>query len=128
MLEDKVILVVDDDYTLLQMYNERIKQEGAIVVTAQDGAGALQQASESRPHIILLDLMMPGMSGLDVLRQLKADETVKNIPVIVFSALADENNRKKAMDLGAVEYMVKADVLPIDVVEKIKGVIAGHIK
>jgi len=126
MLEDKAILVVDDDYTLLQLYEERIKQEGAIVSTAQDGAEAVQKAAETRPHIILLDLMMPAMNGFEVLEKLKEDESTRNIPVIVFTALADENKRKTAMELGADDYLVKSEVLPIDVVEKIKTVISGR--
>lgn len=126
MLEDKAIMVVDDDLTLLQMYEERIKQEGAIVVTAQDGAEVFQKAEESRPQVILLDLMMPSMNGFDVLKQLKANDSTKDIPVIVFTALADENKKKTAMDLGAEEYMVKSEVLPVDVVEKVKSILAGH--
>lgn len=126
MLEEKGILVVDDDFALLQLYEERIKQEGAMVSTAQDGAEAIQKAAETRPHVILLDLMMPTMNGFDVLMKLKEEEITKNIPIIVFSALSDEDKKKMALDLGADAYLVKSEVLPIDVVEKIKTVIAGH--
>jgi len=124
MLNDKVILIVDDDLTLLEMYVERIKAEGAVVIQAQDGEEALAQARDDHPHLILLDIMMPKVNGLEVLKQLKADEATSMIPIILLSALADEERKKLAFSLGAADYIVKSETLPGDVIEKLKKALA----
>ncbi|MEX2361712.1 MAG: response regulator, partial [Patescibacteria group bacterium] len=81
------ILLVDDDLTLREMYFERLKAEGFTVEMAKDGEEALAKAADIKPSIILLDIMMPKINGLDVLRKLKEGEVTKNIPVIVLTAL-----------------------------------------
>lgn len=126
MLEDKVILVVDDDLTLLEMYVERIKTEGAIVVEAKDGEEAIQKAKEAKPCIILLDIMLPKLNGLDVLTQLKNNPETTQIPIIILTALSDDQKRHQALGLGAADYIVKANILPIDVVERIKKIISAQ--
>ncbi len=118
MLNDKVILIVDDDLTLLEMYVERIKAEGAVVLQAHDGEEALIQAKESHPSLVLLDIMMPKINGLDVLKKLKEDSETKEIPVLILSALADDERHKVARELGAVDYIVKSETLPVDVIAK----------
>lgn len=124
MLEDKVVLVVDDDITLLDMYVERIKAEGAIVVDAHDGEEALQKAHETSPSVILLDVMMPKLNGFDTLSQLKSDPDTAHIPVIILTALSDDRKRRQGLELGAADFIVKAETLPIDVIEKIEKVIS----
>lgn len=125
MLEEKVVLVVDDDITLLEMYVERIKEEGAIVVEAKDGEEALEKARETKPSAVLLDVMMPKVNGFDVLKQLKSDPETADVPVIILSALSDDQKRRQGLQLGASDYIVKAETLPVDVIEKIKKVIAS---
>lgn len=124
MLSEKVILIVDDDLTMLDMYVERIKAEGAIVVTARNGQEALDQIRENKPAMILLDVMMPKLNGLEVLKQLRSDPETSELPVVLLTALADDKTRRQGMDLGAADYIVKSETLPIDVIEKIRKVIA----
>lgn len=119
MLNGKVILVVDDDITLMEMYVERLKMDGAIILQAKDGEEALQRVAEGKPSIILLDIMMPKIDGFEVLTKLKADSETAKIPVIVLSALADDERKKKAKDLGAADYFVKSEMLPADVLAKV---------
>jgi CheY-like chemotaxis protein len=126
MLEEKVVLVVDDDITLLEMYVERIKAEGAIVIDAKDGEEALQKARENKPSVILLDIMMPKINGFEVLTQLKSDPDTADVPIIILSALSDDQRRRQGLQLGAADYIVKAETLPIDVIEKIKKVISAE--
>jgi CheY-like chemotaxis protein len=126
MLEEKVILVVDDDITLLEMYVERIKTEGAVVLEAKDGEEALQVARQNKPSIILLDLMMPKINGFDVLKALKSDPETTNIPVVVLTALSDDQKKQQARALGATDFIVKSESLPIDVIEKIKNILASE--
>lgn len=124
-MEDKVVMVVDDDTTLLEMYIERIKAEGAIVIDAKDGEEALQKASETRPSVILLDIMMPKVNGFDVLKQLKANPETAGVPVILLTALSDDQKRRQGLQLGAADYIVKAETLPVDVIEKLKKILSA---
>jgi len=128
MLEEKVVLVVDDDLTLLEMYVERIKAEGAIVVEARDGEEALERIGETKPNIIMLDIMMPKMNGFDVLKKIKSDPETASIPVIILTALSDDQKKKQGMELGADDYIVKAETLPVDVVAKITKLLSSEKK
>lgn len=123
MEETKKILLVDDDVTLREMYEERLKAEGFIITQASNGEEALKFAKEGKPQIILLDIMMPKINGFDVLKTLKADPTTKEIPVIVLSALIQDVDRAEGKKLGAVDYIVKSETMPGEVIEKIKKAI-----
>jgi len=124
MLEGKVILIVDDDPALLEMYGDRLKAEGAIVLEARDGEEALRAIEENHPSLVLLDIMMPKKNGFEVLGEISKDQTLNNIPVIILSALADDLKKKEGMGAGAVDYVVKAEILPVDVIEKVCRVLA----
>jgi len=124
MFEGKSVLIVDDDPSLLDMYVERIKAEGAIVLEANNGEDAIRAAREDRPEAIMLDIMMPKLNGFEVLKNLKADSDTAGIPIVVLTALADDQKRRQAISLGAADFIVKSEILPIDVVEKIRKLIA----
>lgn len=119
-MEGKVILLVDDDLTLREMYEERLKAEGYEIIQATNGEEALQKAKESKPNIILLDIMMPKINGFDVLKQLKADAEMKDTPVIILTALIQDVDRLQGQKLGAADYIVKSETMPGEVIEKIK--------
>ncbi len=123
MEETKTVLLVDDDLTLREMYEERLKTEGFNIIQATNGEEALVKARESKPHIILLDIMMPKVNGFDVLKELKADEELKNIPVIVLTALIQDVDRVQGKKLGAADYIVKSETMPGEVIAKIKNAI-----
>lgn len=116
----KSVLIIDDDMTLREMYDEYLKASGFLVVTAQDGEEGLQQAKQSKPSAILLDLMMPKMNGIEVLRRLKADDELKSIPVIVFTALIQDLEKQESFAAGASEYVVKTEVTPKSILTKIQ--------
>ncbi|PIS07738.1 response regulator [Candidatus Berkelbacteria bacterium CG10_big_fil_rev_8_21_14_0_10_43_13] len=124
MFENKSILIVDDDPSLLDMYVERIKAEGAIVLEANNGEQAIKVAKEEHPQIILLDIMMPKTNGFEVLKDLKSDPDTAEIPIVILTALADDQKRRQAFTLGAADFIVKSEILPIDVVEKMRKIIA----
>ena len=88
----KSVLLVDDDLTLREMYESRLKAEGFILTTARDGEEALDQATKNKPNVILLDIMMPKINGLDVLKKLKSQTETKDIPVIVLPALIQDRD------------------------------------
>ena len=123
-MEGKVILLVDDDLTLREMYEERLKAEGFEIIQAVNGEEALAKAKESMPNVILLDIMMPKINGFDVLKQLKANEELKAIPVIILTALIQDVDRLQGKKLGAVDYIFKSETMPGEVIDKIKKVLA----
>jgi len=123
MEEGKVILLVDDDLTLREMYEERLRSEGFEIIQATNGEEAMQKAQESHPNVILLDIMMPKVNGFDVLKQLKADSELKNIPVIILTALIQDVDKEQGKSLGAADYIVKSETMPGEVIVKIKNVI-----
>jgi two-component system alkaline phosphatase synthesis response regulator PhoP len=115
-----VILIVEDDPILLKMYSEKFTFEGFSVLNARDGEEALKVAVESSPDIILLDIMLPKMSGTDFLEKYRGVDSGKNTPVLALTNLAEEEEKQKALKLGVKEYLVKAMQTPEQVVEKIK--------
>lgn len=119
----KSILLVDDDLTLREMYTERLKAEGFTVETAKDGEEALAKAKDLMPNIILLDIMMPKINGLDVLKKLKQNSDTKNIPVIVLTALIQDREKMESITRGADDYIVKSEIMPGDVIEKVKNLL-----
>lgn len=117
------ILVVDDDQTLLDMYKERLEAGGYEVITAANGEEGLARAVDHLPHCILLDILMPKVNGFDVLENLKMNEETKNIPIIMLTALVQESNKQKGLSEGADDYIIKSEIMPKDVIQRIEGVI-----
>jgi CheY-like chemotaxis protein len=115
-----MVLLIEDDPLLTKMYKAKFTTEGFNVLVAQDGEEGLKMALENSPDMILLDIMMPKLSGLDLLGKLREDPKGKDIPVIVLTNLTQQKEAQKALDLGAKEFMVKANLTPSQVVEKIK--------
>lgn len=124
MLEGKSILLADDDLTLAEMYEERLKSEGALVSVARNGREAIEMIEENKPDIVLLDIMMPEVSGFEVLEYMQQNESLKGIPTIVLTALVESDKYEKAKKLGAVDYVVKSQSMPADVVDKVKRVLS----
>ena len=105
-IEDKLLLV-DDNTTNLQLLHETLDELGYKLLIAKNGKTALTIAQKAKPSIILLDIMMPEMDGYEVCRRLKADKNTAQIPVIFITALADDEDEAKGLDLGAVDYITK---------------------
>lgn len=118
------ILVVDDDMTLRQLYEERMKREGYEIISAGDGEEAVQKVQAEKPDLILLDIMMPKINGIDVMKMLREKEETSNIPIILFTALVQEIGKVKEMMKPYDEYLVKSEIMPKDVVDKIKSCLA----
>lgn len=114
------VLIVDDDLTLRDMYAERMKIEGYEVQIAEDGDEGVRIAKKEKPDIILLDIMMPGTNGFGILKILKEDADTKEIPILMLSALMQEENKEKSKEGGADGYIVKSETTPAEVIEKVK--------
>ncbi len=118
--EKPTILVIEDDPILVKMYREKFTSEGFNVLTAVDGESGLDMALKSKIDIILLDVMLPRMSGIDLLKRLREHEKGKNTLVVVLTNLADPDEKRRALNLGVKDYMVKAMQNPGQVVSKVK--------
>jgi DNA-binding response OmpR family regulator len=105
----KIILMVEDDEVLLRALYLVFHEGGFTIATATDGETALRMAERTKPDIILLDLLLPKMNGFEFLKNIKANANLRATPVIVLSNLGDEGDIKKAKDLGARDYFIKAD-------------------
>jgi len=124
-LSKKRILLIEDDPMLVEMYREKLKMEGFRVATVGDGKKAIARVKQGA-DLILLDILMPGMNGFEVLKKIKADEQIKEIPVIVLTNIGTEltdNDKNLAISLGATDFMIKSLNTPEDVVERIRIVL-----
>lgn len=117
------VLIVEDDMALFNMYSIELKLKGYDVLNVNDGLQALSKAKEYQPDIILLDIMLPGMNGLNILSELKSDPETEHIPVIMLTNYGSEDNVKKALESGAADYIMKYKILPSELSEKIEVVL-----
>jgi CheY-like chemotaxis protein len=104
------ILIAEDDSFLIKVYKTKLTKEGFQVEIATNGEEALKLAREKKPDLIFCDLMMPIKDGFETLKELKADPKLKKIKVVILSNLSQEEDRQRVMDLGAEEYLVKANI------------------
>lgn len=107
MSESKKILVVEDDLVTQRMLSARLEITGYDVITASDGEEALNKARKENPDLLILDLMLPKMTGYEVCRMLKFDDKYKKIPIIILSSLDQQDEREKAVKAGADTYVIK---------------------
>ncbi len=122
------ILITEDDSLMSRMYQKIFTFEGYEVVIAADGEEGLEKARTEKPTMILLDVMMPKLNGLQVLEKLKMDPELKSIPVIMLTNLAGQQDAEAAMSKGAVKYIVKSEYEPKQIVTMVKDILAGYTR
>ena len=120
---NKKVLIVEDDMALFNMYSVELKIKGYDVLNVNDGLQALPKAKSYQPDIILLDIMLPGMNGLNILTELKSDPQTAEVPVIMLTNYGSEDNVKKALESGATDYIMKYKILPSELSDKIEVVL-----
>jgi two-component system, OmpR family, alkaline phosphatase synthesis response regulator PhoP len=123
-----MILIVEDDALMARLYQKAFTFEGYEVTLAENGEVGLEKVREVKPTIILLDVMMPKLNGLQVLDRLKADPEMKTIPVIMLTNLAGTTDAEAALLKGAVKYIVKSEHEPKEVVDMVKEILAGYTR
>lgn len=121
MPDKEKILIVDDNESMREVLNARLEQEGYQVETAGSGKEALDQAKVFQPDLIVLDLILPQIGGLEILEELKSNSSTDQIPVVIYSQVEDQDKIDKGMKLGAEGYFVKAESDLEGVVKSIKG-------
>jgi two-component system phosphate regulon response regulator PhoB len=119
-LKGRKILLVEDDDALANVYVMRLKAEGFEVARVANGEDALAAAKEHKPDLVLLDAMMPKVSGFDVLDIIRNTPETANLKIIMLTALSQESDKQRAQGLGVDDYLVKSQVVISDVVDRIK--------
>lgn len=113
------ILLVDDDVFLRDMYATKFTEHGDVVVSVESGSQAIQKLSTDSFDVVVLDMVMPGMNGVELLKAIHSNESQKNLKCIVLSNQGEETDIKNAYAEGAIGYIIKAESIPSEVVEKV---------
>lgn len=121
--KEKKILIIEDNPQINQVYVTKFQFEGMKVSTALDGDEGLKRMQIEKPDLILLDIMLPGKSGFEVLKAIKENRRTKDIPVLILTNLAQVEEQKKGKKLGAEDYLVKADTSIFQVVKKVQEIL-----
>jgi DNA-binding response OmpR family regulator len=121
------ILLVEDDPMVVRMYKRKFGNEGFDLVVAFNGEEGLAALEKERPNLVLLDVMMPKMSGLDMLKAVKSEEKYKKLPVVMLTNLGDRSEDvEKCKELGAEDYWVKANMKLDDIVSKVRMILEKY--
>lgn len=119
----KKILIIEDDLFLRQLMARKLSKEGYEIVEAIDGEEGLKKIKETKPDLVLLDLILPGMDGFEVLSKKNEDPEIRKIPVIILSNLGQREDIERGLKLGAVDYLVKAHFTPQEIITKIANLL-----
>jgi len=125
-MDKNKILLIDDDPSISDLYKERLEMDGFEVTIAVNGSEAIEFLSDKKFDLILLDIMMPSIGGLDVLDVIKSKEQYRDTPVIMLTALIDEEPHKKSLIKGASDYIIKTKTTPKELVERIKNILSKN--
>ena len=117
-------LVIEDEAFILDLLVYKFKDQDWEIVSAMNGEAGIEKAKEVEPDIILLDILLPGMNGYEVLEQLKTDESLKDIPVLVLSNYGQKGEIEKSKELGAVDHLVKANIIIEEVINRAEKILA----
>lgn len=117
------IVIVEDDKFLRELIVQKVRKEGYEVVEAINGKEGVAKAKAEKPDLVLLDLILPGIDGFEVLRQIKEDAETSAIPVVILSNLGQKDDVERGMKLGASDYLVKAHFTPGEILAKIKTIL-----
>ena len=117
------ILIIEDDKFLRELISQKLLKEGYDIIEAMDGEKGIEKIKKEQPDLVLLDLILPGIDGFEILAKIKADPKISKIPVIILSNLGQKTDIQKGLEMGAVDYLIKAHFTPTEIVEKIRQVI-----
>jgi DNA-binding response OmpR family regulator len=124
----KKVLLIEDDEFIRDLYKRQLDIGGFFTYAFSNGNDGLKAAQENRYDLILLDIMLPGMNGLDILRNIRQNDATKNTPVIMLSNLGQDEVIKEGFALGAIGYLIKASFTPDQIVQEVKNILEQHVK
>ena len=122
----KKILFIEDEEIFLEMFGQKLRQDGYTVETANNGAWGLKEALSKDFDLFIIDMMMPAMTGDEIIEKLKLEEKTKNIPIIVFSASVEEHIEQKVKEMGANEFFVKTKIIPSELSKKVGELLESY--
>lgn len=114
-------MIVEDDKFLRELISQKLSKEGYDVSEAIDGEEAMKKIKEDKPQLVLLDLILPGIDGFEVLSRVKKGQDTSLIPVIILSNLGQREDVERGLKLGAADYLVKAHFTPGEIIEKVRN-------
>jgi len=119
----KKILIIEDDKFLRELIGQKLMQEGFNIAEAVDGEKGIRAVKEEKPDLVLLDLVLPGIDGFEVLARMKGEVETAQVPVIILSNLGQKDDIEKGLKMGAVDYLIKAHFTPAEIIDKIRTVL-----
>ncbi|MDP1845411.1 MAG: response regulator [Candidatus Moranbacteria bacterium] len=122
-MSKKKVLIVEDDNFVAEVYSTKLLEMGHEVIITQNGEEGLNVLKENLPDLILLDIIMPVMGGIEMLEEIKKKEEWKKIPVILLTNIGEKDSIQKAQNLGVQDYLIKSHFTPAEVIEKIDAVL-----
>jgi DNA-binding response OmpR family regulator len=117
------LLIVEDETALASMYAAKFKMEGFEVETINDGLQTLGKMKSFKPNIVLMDVMIPGMNGIEALKKAKQDPEIKDIPIMLLTNLSGDKDKEEARKTGAVDYVTKSEFTPGEVVQRVRDIL-----
>ena len=124
--KEKKIVLVEDDSLMSRILAAHLIKEGFNIISVTEGAQAFERIQAEQPSIVLLDIVLPGIGGFDILAKLKQDESTKSIPVLILSNLGSKEEIERGIDLGAEDYLVKANSMVEEITGKIQKILNRH--
>ncbi len=118
------ILIIEDDKFLRELISKKLSGENFEIIEAIDGEKGMEKIKSEKPDVVLLDLILPGMDGFEVLSKIKNDDGMPSCPIIILSNLGQREDVEKGLKLGAVDYLVKAHFTPNEIIEKVKNILS----
>ena len=121
------VLLVDDDKLTVKLYKGKLEDGGLEVETAPDGWEALEKIKSGKPDLLLLDIMMPKMDGLEMMEKMKENSAMRNIPIMLLTNVGDSDEDViRGLEMGAVSYLIKSSYTPKEVLQKVKEVLSAY--
>ena len=114
------IMIIEDDTHLLKNYVTELELLKYKVVTVSDGGKAVSAVSKEKPDLVLLDIMLPNKNGIDILEEIRQDSKISDTPVVMLTNYGDEENIRRSLELGALDYLKKYNVTPSDVGQRLE--------
>lgn len=119
----KKIFIIEDDKFLRDLMSEKLSSQGFEVFGAINGEEGIKKIQEIKPDLLLLDLILPGIDGFEVLSQIKKIPEISKLPVIILSNLGQKEDIERGLNLGAIDYLIKAHFTPKEIIEKVKSIL-----
>ena len=121
--KERKIVLVEDDSLMSSILAAHLIKEGFNIISVTEGAQAFERIQAEQPNIVLLDIVLPGIGGFDILAKLKQDESTKSIPVLILSNLGSKEEIQRGIELGAEDYLVKANSMVEEITGKIQKIL-----